>query len=137
MALTDAQKADVRRYAGYPALGDMPTDDSRDYAYGFVSPGVLQTLFHRLNALRPEEETVLINTYLTPLGNLESDIPGARQNLDTAQAAVWKHNAAEIDDRIRLFDEWRRRMCAFIGIPAGPWLTGGNASGGSVRIQRA
>lgn len=132
MALTDAQKVDVRRYAGYPLLADMVTDDTRDFAYGYVSPGVLTTLFHRLNNLTPNEETVLINTYLISLNQLESDIPAVRTNLDTDEAAVWTHNKQEQDDRTRLFDMWRRRMCAFIGIPPGPWL-----GDGSLKISRS
>lgn len=122
MALTDQQISDVRRFAGYPLLGDTIADDSRDFAYGFVSPGVWQTLQHRLTNLRPEEETTLISVYLTNLTQLESDITGARSNLDTDAAAVWKHNPNEVSDRTRLFDSWRRRMCAFIGVAPGPAL---------------
>ena len=48
--LTDQQKTDVRRYAGYPMIGSTPTDASRDFAYGWVSPGVWETLYSRLNS---------------------------------------------------------------------------------------
>lgn len=123
--LTAQQQADVRRFAGYPMLGDTVTDDSRDFAYGWVSPGVWQTLTHRLASMRPEEEVVLITTYLTPLATLESAIYGAGDNLDTDQAAVWTHNKNEVADRTRLFDQWRRRMCYFIGIAPGPSLGNG------------
>lgn len=122
MALTAAQMSDVRRFAGYPLLGDTVADDSRDFAYGFVSPGVWQTLQHRLTNLRPEEEATLTTVYLPNLTLLEQDIVGARANLDTDVAAVWKHNANEVADRTKLFDGWRRRMCAFIGIAPGPAL---------------
>ena len=125
--LTAAQLADVRRYAGYPMLADVIADDYRDAAYGWVSPGVWQTLFHRLNNLRPEEE-VILTTYLTTLNTLEAAIPGTGDNLDTAQAAVWTHNANEQRDRDRLFDSWRRRMCYFIGIAPGPSLGNGGIS---------
>lgn len=126
--LTDQQNADVRRFAGYPLLADNYADDNRDFAYGWVSPGVWTTLFHRLANLRPEEESVLINTYLTPLYTLESAIPAAGDNLDTDQAAVWKHNPREVADRTKLFDQWRRRMCYFIGIAPGPSLGAGGIS---------
>ncbi len=132
MALTAQQQVDVRRYAGYPALADTVADDSRDFAYGFVSPGVWQTLNHRLNNLKPEEESVLVNVYLTNLATLEAAIPSAGANLDTDQAAIWKHNKNEVGDRINLFAKWRREMCAFIGIAPGPGL--GN---GGMRIMRA
>jgi len=134
MALTAQQMSDCRRWAGYPLLGDTVADDSRDFAYGFVSPGVWQTLQHRLTNLRPEEEATLINVYLANLTLLESDIPAARANLDTDVAAVWEHNAKELDDRMRLFDNWRRRMCKFIGVAPGPALGDGGAS---VAILRA
>lgn len=132
MALTAQQQADVRRYAGYPMLADTVADDSRDFAYGFVSPGVWQTLNHRLNNMRPEEESVLINTYLTNLNTLESAIVAAAANLDTDEAAVWKHNRNEVADRDRLFDSWRRRMCGFLGFAPGP----GIGSGSSVSLSR-
>ncbi|PRP68705.1 hypothetical protein BUE93_20790 [Chromobacterium amazonense] len=128
MALTAQQLADVRRFAGYPMLGDSVADDSRDFAYGWVSPGVWQTLQHRLTNMRPEEESILVSAYLTNLYALESAIPNASDNLDTDQAAVWKRNAREISDRTALLDMWRRRMCAFIGIAPGPFLGNGGIS---------
>lgn len=126
--LSVQQLADVRRYAGYPLLADTKVDDSRDLAYGWVSPGIWQTLNHRLTNLRPEEESVLATVYLTQLAQLESDITGARENLDTESAAVWRHNRYEVRDRSALFDDWRRRMCAFIGIAPGPSLGSGGIS---------
>jgi hypothetical protein len=123
--LTAQQLADVRRFAGYPLLGDTVADDSRDFAYGWVSPGTWMTLQHRLTNLRPEEETTLISVYLTPLYALETAIFGAGDNLDTDQAAVWTRNKNEVSDRSKLFDQWRRRMCYFIGIAPGPSLGSG------------
>lgn len=129
MALTAQQTADVRRFAGYPALGtDTPADDSRDFAYGWVSPGVWQTLFHRLANLTPENETTLTSIYLTNLYALETAIVGAAANLDTAQAAVWTRNPTEVSDRMKLFDDWRRRMCNFLGIAPGPSLGRGGVT---------
>jgi hypothetical protein len=46
----------------------------------------------------------------------------AAQNLDTDQAAVWTHNRDEVPDRTTLFDDWRRRLCSFFGLPPGPGL---------------
>lgn len=129
--LTAQQMADVRRFAGYPMLADTVADDSRDFAYGWVSPGVWQTLEHRLTNMKPEEESILINTYLTPLYTLETAVTSAGDNLDTDVAAVWTHNKNEVSDRTKLFDQWRRRMCYFIGVAPGPSL--GN---GGTRIVR-
>ncbi len=134
MALTAQQIADVRRFAGYPMLGtDTPADDQRDFAYGWVSPGVWQTLYHRLNNLTPENETTLTTIYLPNLYTLENAIVTAGGNLDTQQAAVWVRNPTEVQDRMKLFDDWRRRMCYFLGIAPGPSL----GAGGGARIVRA
>lgn len=132
MALTAQQKADVRRYAGYPLLADTQADDSRDFAYSWVSPGVWNTLYHRLENLRPEEESILVNTYLTRLAQLETSIVDSVGDLDTEQAAVWKRNKNQVADRTALFDLWRRRMCAYIGLKPGPGL-----NSGAVTVARA
>lgn len=126
--LTDQQQADTRRFAGYPMLADTIADDSRDFAYGFVAPGVWQTLNHRLTNMRPEEESVLINTYLTNLYTLETAIANSGADLDTNVAAVWERNPTEVDDRFDLFDMWRRRMCYFIGVAPGPTLGQGGGT---------
>lgn len=123
--LTDQQKTDVRRYAGYPMIGNTPTDASRDFAYGWVSPGVWETLYSRLNSMSASEENVLITVYLDKLATLETAITDASDNLDTDVAAIWTHNKNEVSDRMSLFNKWRRQMCSFIGIPLGPWLTKG------------
>ncbi|QBJ80518.1 hypothetical protein [Aquitalea sp. USM4] len=128
MALTAQQLADTRRFAGYPMLGDSVADDSRDMAYGWVSPGVWQTLQHRLTNMRPEEEAILTTTFLTPLADLEAAIVAAGDNLDTDAAAVWTRNKSEVSDRTKLFNDTRRRMCAFIGIAPGPFLGQGGGS---------
>lgn len=132
MALTAQQTADVRRFAGYPSLGtDTPADASRDFAYGWVSPGVWQTLFTRLENMPPETENTLISVYLSALYKLEAAIVSASDNLDTDQAAVWKRNRNEVSDRTNIFDQWRRRMCNLIGIAPGPYL-----GEGGLRIAR-
>jgi hypothetical protein len=114
---TDAEKTDIRRYCGYPAYGAG--------ASGFQSWRFFQaygTLEYRLNNLSSGEEAVIRGTYLVPLAQLETAIPGAGANLDTDAAAVWTHNKNEVGDRSALFDDWRRRLCGFLGLPAGPAL---------------
>lgn len=123
MALTDAQKADCRRWCGYPQVGaSHPTDANRDFVFGWVLPGVHATLTGVLNDLLPENESILINTYLTPLAAREAEIQGAADNLDTIEAAVWKRDPEEVDRRVRLFNYLRKQMCGFLGIPPGPEL---------------
>jgi hypothetical protein len=81
-------------------------------------------LEYRLNWLSGAEEAV-VRRYLATLSQLELAVPGASGNLDTAVAAVWTHNVNEVRDRTGLFDDWRRRLCGFLGVPLGPALGDG------------
>jgi hypothetical protein len=113
---TDAQKADIRRFCGYPAYGAG--------AAGFSSWRFFQaygTLEYRLNNLAPAEIAVTLQ-YVSTLATLEAAIPPTSANLDTESAAAWTHNENETKDRTVLFDSWRRRLCGFLGIPPGPAL---------------
>jgi hypothetical protein len=114
--LSDQQKIDTRRHCGYPAYGGT--------AAGFSSWRFFQIyglLEYRINNLADGEVNVVQN-YLQTLAGLEVAIPRAADNLDTDQAAVWSRNQNEYRDRERLFDGWRIRLCAFLGIPPGPGL---------------
>jgi hypothetical protein len=116
MTFTDAEKTDVRRHCGFPAYGAGNA--------GFQSWRFFQaygTLEFRLNNLSPAEEAV-VRRYLGTLSALEMGIPNAASNLDTDEAAVWSRNRNEMRDRTQLFDDWRRRLCAFLGVPSGPQL---------------
>ena len=114
MPFTDAEKADIRRFCGYPA-------------YGAVSAGMQSWRFFqvygllefRMNNLSDAEAGV-VRRYLGTLTVLELSIPRAAENLDTDQAAIWTRNRDELRDRTKLFDDWRRRLCGFFGIPPGP-----------------
>lgn len=114
--LSDAERVDTRRFCGYPAYGSG--------ASGFQSWRFFEaygTLEFRLTNLAPSEIQV-VRQYLATLYSLELTIPTAAANLDTDQAAVWKHNRSEVLDRITLFDQWCRRLTLFIGVPLGPLL---------------
>jgi hypothetical protein len=114
--LTDHEKIDARRHCGYPAYGGTATGFS---SWRFFQ--VFGLLEYRLNNLA-EGEVNVIRKYLMTLASLEIAIPRASDNLDTNQAAVWVRNQNEFRDRERLFDDWRIRLCAFLGIPPGPGL---------------
>ena len=77
-----------------------------------------------------DSELSVLRQYLATLIGLEASIPRASENLDTDQAAVWTRNRHEAQDRAALFDDWRRRLCGFLGIPPGPALV----SGGSLNL---
>lgn len=117
MALTDAQRVDLRRHCGYEVFGNSP-----DQFFGYRYFQHYGTLEYRASNLSTAEEAVVVDKYLTPLAGLETAILSTSDNLDTAKAAVWEHNPNEQRDRDRLFDAWRRRLCGFMGVPAGPAL---------------
>lgn len=113
---TNGEKTDIRRFCGYPAYGAG--------AAGFESWRFYQVygeLEFRMSNLAPEEETVA-RRYLAQLASLELAVVRSSDSLDTDQAAVWTRNRTEVQDRERLLDEWRRRLCGFFGVPSGPAL---------------
>jgi hypothetical protein len=73
-------------------------------------------------------ECTIVRRYLATLNPLELAVPSASENLDTDQALSWSHNRSEVSDRLTLFDHWRRRLCGFLGVPAGPFLSDGQAT---------
>jgi len=78
----------------------------------------------RMNNLS-QAEIGIVRRHLVTLHGLEAAVPRSGENLDTDQAAVWTHNRDETRDRARLFDSWCRRLCGFLGLPAGPALSDG------------
>lgn len=115
MTFSDAEKTEVRRFCGYPAHG---TDG---LLQGWRFYQVYGLLEYRLQHLASTEEAV-VRQYLTTLISLERAVVEASGNLDTEKAAVWTRNPDEMRDRTRLLDDWRRRLCGFIGVSPGPAL---------------
>lgn len=123
---TDAEKVDIRRFCGFQAFGSSAT---QAFGHRFITHyGLLE---FRLNNYSAAEEEVIRTTYLANLGPLETAIFGAGANLDTDEAAVWKHNKREVADRTALFNQVRRELCAFIGIGPGPGLA---ISGNNIQL---
>lgn len=119
MPFLDSELTDLRRHAGYPAygIGNGGFSNWRFYqAYGLLE--------YRLQRLSGAEEAVA-RTYLRTLGSLENAITEASATLDTDSAAAWVRNAREVSERTQLFDDWRRRLCGFLGVPPGPALGDG------------
>ena len=120
--LSEGERTDARRYLGYAAHGAGPAGNMGWQFY--QAAGAVE---FRLANLSSSEEVVL-RRYLGTLAVLEAAIPGAGAGLDTGSAAGWVRNPAEIAERTRLFDDWRRRFCAFLGVPNGPGLLGAASS---------
>ena len=122
MSFTNAEKVDVRRFAGYPAYGAGQAG-FQSWRF-FTQYGLLE---FRLNNMASEEYTV-VRQYLTDCHTLESAIVGTGANLDTDKAVVWEHNKNEQRDRENLFLSWRKKLCGFLGVPPGPELEGGGST---------
>ena len=119
MSFVDGELTDLRRHCGYPAygLGNGGFSNWRFYqAYGMLE--------YRLQRLSGTEEAVA-RTYLQTLSTLELAVTNSSATLDTDSAAAWTRNAREVAERTRLFDDWRRRLCGFFGVPPGPALGDG------------
>ena len=114
MPLSNAERVDIRRFCGYPAYG---SGDAGSQSWRFFQ--AYGTLEYRLTNFAPEELQV-IRQYLGSLYSLEQGVVAAAANLDTDKAAAWTHSRSEVADRVRLFDEWRRRLAGFIGVPLDP-----------------
>jgi hypothetical protein len=119
MSLTTAEITDVRRFCGYPAHGAAAAGFN-DWQY-YNHYGQLE---YRITHLS-DPELVIVRRYLATLTNLEVAVPRAGENLDTDQASIWTRNKDEARDRLGLLDEWRKRLCGFIGVPPGPALAAG------------
>jgi hypothetical protein len=122
-AFTEAERVQIRRYAGYEAYGPG--------ASGFQGWRFFQAygkLEYRLTNITDEEQTQ-VRSFLTTLAQLEAAIPATGDNLDTDVAAVWTHNKNELRDRMRLYNTWRGELCSFLGMPPGQGITSEGASG--------
>ena len=116
MALSDGERTDARRFCGYPVVGG-----SAAAATGLQHFQTYGPLEYRLGNLSASELTI-VRRYLGNLTVLEIAVPRSGEHLDTDQAAVWTRNRTEPRDRLRLLDDWRRRLCDFLGVPPGPGL---------------
>src|ERR1700759_1133098 len=101
----DTDRVDARRYCGYPPFGTGVVIFPEPWVWRYYL--ALET---RLSNLTPTEGAV-IAARLVELRTLEAAIPTAGANLDTDQAAVWKHNANELRDRMMLYRSWRLELC--------------------------
>lgn len=88
----------------------------------FTAYGALE---FRLANLQGVEEAI-VQRQLAQCRALEAAVPGSSDAIGTAKAGPWVRNREEQADRLRLLDSWRRRLCAFLGVPPGPGLVHGS-----------
>lgn len=119
-SFADAEKADIRRFCGYPPYG-AGNSGFQGWRF-FQAYGLLE---YRLNNMAAAE-IQNIRYKLTQLYTLESAIWGAGPNLATDTAGPWAHNKNEVHDRTRLYFQVRCRLAEEdIGVPRGPALRSG------------
>jgi hypothetical protein len=126
-AFTDAQLVDIRRFCGYP-----PQSNGQVL---FPAPWInvqYLALDYRLQTLSADEAGVVINTYLANLYTLESAIPGFAAQVYIGVAAVFTRNKDTMREARLALDDWRMRLCGFLGIEPGPDLQG--RGGGQIRL---
>jgi hypothetical protein len=116
---TSAQLADIRRFCGFPPQSNG--------LVLFPAPWVnvqYLALDYRLQTLSVDEGNVVVNTYLTPLYTLEQAIPTFAAQVYIGVAAVFTRNPQTMKEARLAFDDWRLRLCDFLGIEPGPGLQG-------------
>lgn len=116
MSLAQSDIDDTRRFAGYPVESALAYQPLELVAYSQQLSAILQ-------GLTDNQITILQTQYLVPLRQLEPAIISAGQNLDTDRAAVWFHNKNEVQDRDNLYMITRRKLCFWLGIPAGAGIS--------------
>lgn len=117
--LTEPEKVAVLRRCGYPAYGWLNTFDPFALYFPSFSQARIPTpvIDDRLAAVFAE-----IRIKLAELDLLDAAIVSSGDNLDTAQAAVWTHNANEVRDRTDLMRRRCRELCTLMGVEPGPAL---------------
>jgi hypothetical protein len=141
MALTELQRANVRRHLGYGPVGNLPNQASFSGYRFFVQQGLME---FRLSNLSASEELILLGAtgspnppspvspnytdlddtnvydgYLQICNRLEGVVATATGNLDTDKAGDWTARKQEIPHRIYLYNIWCQRMAQFLYIPMG------------------
>lgn len=113
---SDAEKSDIRRFAGYPPYG---AGNSGFQSWRFFAQfGLLE---YRLNNMAPAE-IQNIRLKLGELYTLDAAIAQAGATLNVDTAAVFVRNRHEVRDRERLFNARRRQLASLLGVPPGPDL---------------
>lgn len=124
---TDQQLTDIRRFCGFP-----PQSNGQVL---FPAPWVnvqYLALDYRLQTLSATEGGVVVNSYLTPLYTLETTINTFAAQVNIGTAAAFIRNPETMREARQAFDDWRRRLCDFLGIEYGPYLQ--NRSGNGLRL---
>lgn len=126
-ALSDRQKQAIRRLCGYST--SVREINSFDAWRFYQSSG---TLDYRISVLVPVEIKVVIQ-YIETLLVLEANLPQDNMGDVIVDTTTWRPDIDEVRSKHSMFDDWRRRLCGFLGVPAGPKLLSPGAISLSVK----
>ena len=112
---SDAEKTDIRRFCGYPAYGAGP--------WGFQGWRFFQAyglLEYRMNNLscRGRSSVPHLSRHAAWTGGCRP--PSRPEPRHETRQPSGPATQDEVRDRFALLDEWRRRLCSFLGFPPGP-----------------
>lgn len=124
MPLTNQDMVDCRRHTGYGFFG---SNGNVSLMYWRFFPQY-NTLEYRLNNLQDEEVAVIQQNYLPKLNQLENDLYTMRDAMIVDEAAVFKRNKQEPEDREALLTYYKRLLLSVLQVPAGPWFVGNSTS---------
>ena len=119
--LTDAERTSVRRFCGYPAYGSG-SSGFQSWRF-FTAYGVLE---FKLGAMS-DAELIQTRTYVTQLASLELAILTSTTQLDVGSAPAYVRNPEAMNERRRIYADWRGMLCNFLGVPPGPEMPGAQA----------
>lgn len=117
--LTDAEKADIRRFCWYPTYGAGPA--------GFQSWRFFQEyglLEFRMTNLAPAE-LQNVRWRLAMIYPAQAAFDAMYDTINVAQAAAFTRNPNELRERRAHMTALRRSLCDAVGVPPGPEFTGG------------
>lgn len=120
--MTEAQKDEVRRHAGFPVFGFGVGTTPPTFGYRYLEWYLI--LEYRMNNLSQNQVNLLMNVYVSACNVALNAIIGSSNNLDTDRAAVWYHNKNEVKDRFELYKLQCQLLIEFIGAPGPSRLLG-------------
>ena len=124
--LSDAEKADVRRFCGYPTYGGASNAGFQNWRF-YEQFGLLEFRMNNLAAAEYQN----VRYRLSLLYPIETAIAAAYTTLNVDQAAAFKRNANEIAAREGHFANECRKLCQVVGVVPGPNLS---VSGGQMAV---
>jgi hypothetical protein len=123
VAFSDAEKADIRRFCGYPTYGGLGSAGFQGWRY-YQAYGLLE---FRMNNLAPAE-IANVRYRLSLLYVIEAAKAASFATLNVAAAGSFIRNRNELRDREAQYRGERRELCNAVGVPPGPDLGNGSLS---------